>query len=77
MQNICTLRNKNYNWNLKIKPGRIRGKILRKNYCAKGFFYSLNEYKWTSHIRKAALPHGIKCAKIGFPINLKTKEKSK
>jgi transposase len=31
----------------------------------------LSEYKWTSRIRRAAKPHGIECAKIEFPVNLK------
>lgn len=31
----------------------------------------MNEYKWTSRIRRAAKPHGIECAKIEFPVNLK------
>ena len=40
--------------------------ILREGYRPR-----LTEYKWTSRIRRAAKPHGIKCAKIEFQINLK------
>ena len=50
MQNVCTLRNKNNDGNLKLKLESFVWRTLRENRCEMGFFYSVNGKLWASLI---------------------------